>query len=221
MMRQIIRRKNRLVNELDIFDEKNATKELKYYRKKGARKVTRLLVNCLTEAGIQNLSLLDIGAGVGVIQHELFKEGLKSATNVDASSAYLNCSKEEGRAQGNADKTAYQFGNFIELAPDISPADIVTLDKVVCCYDDASALMISSLAKSKRYYALVFPKDAWWVKIGHNLFEFWLWLKRSKFRSYIHPVEQIEGRILSAGFRLVVQKSHFTWWIQLYEKNVK
>ena len=47
-------------------------------------------------------SLLDIGGGVGPIQHDLFDCGLGRAVQVDASRAYLDASKAEAAARGHA-----------------------------------------------------------------------------------------------------------------------
>src|SRR5688572_25905828 len=79
----------------DFFSTKRAEQELAEFRKNGARKTTRILLDSLKQAGITGLSLLDIGGGVGAIPHELFPAGLSQASLVDASSAYLRAAQEE------------------------------------------------------------------------------------------------------------------------------
>ena len=54
-----------------VFDERQAKKDLKQYRKKGPSSTTRILVEAIKAQGVQDLSLLDIGGGVGAIQHGL------------------------------------------------------------------------------------------------------------------------------------------------------
>jgi hypothetical protein len=54
-----------------LFNEQYVTKELSRYRNKGPEKTTRLLIDALKAEGVQGMALLDIGGGVGVIQHEL------------------------------------------------------------------------------------------------------------------------------------------------------
>jgi hypothetical protein len=73
----------------ELMDEKVAARDLKRYRRKGPSRTTRMLMNNLEQQGISNTKLLDIGGGVGAIQHGLLKAGVAFAISVDASSAYL------------------------------------------------------------------------------------------------------------------------------------
>lgn len=202
-----------------IFDEKEARKDIKSYHKKGPKKESAVLLNALKELGINDLSLLDIGGGVGVIQNELIKAGASGAVDVDASQAYINAAKEEALRQGHADKIEHKFGNFVEVAAEVEPADVVTLDKVLCCYDDVSALMITSLSKTRKYYALIYPHNSWWIYVGHWFAELGLLIRNTGFRSFIHPVKEIEERIASAGFNLVFRKKGFIWLVEIYVKK--
>lgn len=72
-----------------FFDQKEANKELKGYRKKGPAKTTQMLIDALRAAGVQGSTLLDIGGGVGAIQYELLKAGASGAVSVEASTAYI------------------------------------------------------------------------------------------------------------------------------------
>ena len=124
------------------FNKKTVAKELKRYREKGPLKVTRVLIEALKAEGIEGMTLLDIGGGVGSIQHELLKAGVSNIINVEASKAYIEAAKEEAERQGHADQVSHHHGNFIDLAPDIPQVDIVTLDRVICCYHDMQALVV-------------------------------------------------------------------------------
>ena len=62
-----------------VFDRDRAFKQLSKYRKKGLEKTTRVLINALLAEGVGGLSLLDIGGGVGAIQHELLKHQVHHA----------------------------------------------------------------------------------------------------------------------------------------------
>ena len=132
-----------------FFDNKVATKELRQYRKKGPDKTTRMLIEALEAEGVGRMTLLDIGGGIGAIQHELLAVGVSSATSVEASPAYIEVAKEETERQGRIDLVSYHYGNFVDLATDIAPADIVTLDRVICCYDDMQALVGLSSAREQ------------------------------------------------------------------------
>jgi magnesium-protoporphyrin O-methyltransferase len=158
-----------------------------------------LLIAALEAAGVEGLTLLDIGGGVGILQHELLKDGAARAVAVDASSAYLQAARQEAERRGHADRVTYHQGDFVELASRLPQADIVTLEKVICCYPDMRALVGLSSARAGKLYGVVFPRDTWWMKLGGRVANLFLRLQRSAFRLFVHPTEAIEIAGRSSG----------------------
>ncbi len=78
-----------------LFDEKYAQRDLKRYRRKGPVKTTRLLIEAIRAEGVKDLSLLDVGGGIGAIQLELIEAGVSRAIDVDAATAYLKIARAE------------------------------------------------------------------------------------------------------------------------------
>lgn len=203
----------------DIFSAGLAREELAEYRKKGARKTTNILLTALKKMGISGLSLLDIGGGVGAIPHELIKSGIRQATDVDASSAYIRASQEEAQARGHAEKMQYLHGDFVQLAPNIEAADIVTLDRVLCCYPDVHALVDLSTERAKKFYALVYPRENAVFRALLPIANFLMFrLQKSAFRVYLHESKKIDERIRSKGLSLVEHRKSGLWQIFVYQR---
>jgi 2-polyprenyl-3-methyl-5-hydroxy-6-metoxy-1,4-benzoquinol methylase len=150
----------------NVFDQRDARRRLARYQRRRPEGTTRLLIEALRGTAIYGTTVLDIGGGVGVIHHELLRAGAARATDVDASSAYLAVACDESVRQGHAEQVRYLHGDFVTLAPSIEPADVVALDRVVCCYPDMPALVGSAAARANRLLGLVYPRDAWWVCLG-------------------------------------------------------
>ena len=72
------------------FDQKLANEELQKYRNEGPIENTLALIDALKAEGISGAALLDIGGGIGAIQHELLKAGVSSCINVEVSQAYID-----------------------------------------------------------------------------------------------------------------------------------
>jgi magnesium-protoporphyrin O-methyltransferase len=203
-----------------LFDDKTANRELKKYRRKGPDKPTRLLIDALKSEGIEGMTLLDVGGGVGAIHHELLGAGVARATDVDASSAYLAVAREESAWQGHADRVSYQHGDFVELAPEIEGADIVTLDRVICCYPDMLALVGRSAARAAKLYGAVYPRDRWWVRMGFVLGNFFLWLTRNPFRTFAHPTDAVEGVLREKGLeKRYHRNANIVWQVVVFARN--
>lgn len=201
------------------FDRRKAAKKLRRYRQKGPQKTTRLLVEALKQEGIQGLSLLDVGGGIGAIQHELLERGAKEALNYEASTAYIEACREEADRRGHAGRIRHVSGDFAQMETQVSEADIVTLERVICCYPDMPQLVTQSCAKAKKLLGLVYPHEAWWVKLGmatiHNLkFK----VKSSPFRVFLHPVAEIESIVERHGFERRYYHKSGSWLVAVYAR---
>jgi len=200
------------------FNQKRAVQKLSQYRRKGPEKTTRTLIDALMAEDVKGMTLLDIGGGVGAIQHELLRAGVASATNVDASTAYISAAKEEAEWQGHAARMRHYHGNFIDLAVNIPSTDIVTLDRVICCYHDMQRLVESSSAKAGKLYGLVYPRDTWWVNCGFSFENFTLWLQRNPFRVFVHPTEEVEAIVRSNGLEQRFHQQAGMWQVVVYAR---
>jgi len=199
-----------------LFNRRAAAADLRKYRRHGAEGTTKQLLEALKATGVAGMTLLDIGGGIGVIQHELHTAGVTEITNVDASRAYLAIAQEEAEKRGYAAEARYLYGDFVALAGQIEAADIVTLDRVVCCYPDMEALMHSAAARARRFLGLVYPRDEWWMKLGVALLNIYPRLRGDAFRSFIHPTEAVEGVVAANGLRKAVHHNGPFWQMALF-----
>ncbi len=199
-----------------VFDPEMAANDLKSYRQKGPTKTTGFLLKALQKAGIEGLTLLDIGGGVGIIQHELLPLGVTTAVHVDASTAYLQTAQIEAKRRGHFERITYQHGDFVDLAADLETADIVTLDRVICCYHDMPSLVNAAAAKANKYIGLVYPRDTWWLRAASRLPNFGLWLFRNPFRIFVHATHEVEAILNQHGFRRQLHQRTFLWQSMLY-----
>jgi magnesium-protoporphyrin O-methyltransferase len=202
-----------------LFNDKSVAKDLKKYRKKGPDKTTRMLIDALRAEGIEGMTLLDIGGGVGAIQHELLESGATRAVSVEASKAYVKASKEEAERQGHADRLSHYHGNFVDLAPNIPQEDIVTLDRVICCYNDMRELVGRSSALAIRLYGVVYPRDTWWVKAETAISNFIYWIRGNPFRLFVHPTEAVDAVVRGNGFERRFYRKDGAWQIVVYKRG--
>lgn len=204
----------------DVFSRGYAKKDLEAYREKGASKTTQLMITLFKSIGVSNKSLLDIGGGVGAISHDLISAGLTHAVDVDASTAYLKVAKEEAEQRGHADKIQFLHGDFVQLAPEIDAADIVSLDRVVCCYPDFHALVDLSSQRARELYGLVYPRDNFLTKLAipiFNFFAFRLW--GNPFRTFVHDSKTIDNIITGNGLQQIHHKNVGFWQVRIYRRT--
>src|SRR5512140_2066302 len=139
------------------FGEDDARGDMRKYRKRGPAAQTREMLKAVRSVGIKDASLLDIGGGVGSIHHELLDGPARQATHVDASAAYLKQAEAEAARRGHASVVRFIHADFTDVAAELPPVDIVTLDRVVCCYPDFAALLTAAASRSRRVLAMSYP----------------------------------------------------------------
>ena len=198
------------------FDRKSVESKVRKYHEKGLKKETRILVEALISEGIEGSSILDVGGGLGALEFELINAGAAHATNVEASSAYVDAASEEASRQGLSAQIQHIHADFVDVAQDVPAADIVTLDKVVCCYDDMRALVTSSVEKANRLYGLIYPRDTWWVKLGIGLENLLRRLRGNDFRVIVDPTQEVDRLIKDRGLTLRFHRNLIDWQIVVY-----
>lgn len=203
----------------NLFSDREAEKDLKRYLEKGPDATTRALIEAIVAEGVEGATVLDVGGGIGAIQLELLGAGAARAEAVDASEAYIATAIAEAERRGYGDRTTARIGNFVELARSIEPADVVTLDRVVCCYPDLDALLGAAAEKATRMVGLVYPRDVWWNRVVGRTMNALGWLTRDPTRWYLQRTEQVDTIMRRAGFAGRQVTRDWIWLVVLYRRE--
>jgi len=204
----------------NTFGEEEAKANLKDYRKRGPANQTRLILEAVRSLGLKGAALLDIGGGIGTIHHELLGDVAREATHVDASSAYLKVATEEAKRRGHDGQVNFIHADFIDVAADLSEVDIVTLDRVVCCYPDFRRLLKSAAGKSRKAIAMTYPRETWYLRMGIAVMNFFQRLRNDPFRVFIHPVNEMEWLLNGEGLQKISVRRLFVWEMALYQRVI-
>jgi magnesium-protoporphyrin O-methyltransferase len=138
---------------------------------------------------------------------------------VDASSAYLKEAKGEAARRGHSDRVNFIHADFTEVAPELPVVDIVTLDRVVCCYPDFRRLLQAAAEHSRRALAFTYPRETWYMRFGLRIMNFFQSLRKDPFRVFLHPVAEMDSLLKREGFERVSLHRLFVWEMALYQKS--
>ena len=203
----------------NAFSEEEARAQLRDYRKRGPANQTKLILEAIRSLRLKDVELLDIGGGIGAIHHELLKDVARAATHVDASSAYLKDAKEEAARRGHSDRVNFIHADFTEVASELPKVDIVTLDRVVCCYPDFHKLLKAAAEHSRRALAFTYPRETWYMRLALTVMNFFQSLRKDPFRVFLHPVAEMDSLLKREGFERVSLHRLFVWEMALYQKR--
>jgi SAM-dependent methyltransferase len=191
---------------------------LRRYRTEGPLPTTSALIDALRSLGVARAEVLDIGAGVGAIHHALVEDGVARAVHVDLSMDFIEVAREEAARRGH-DRVRFVAGDFVEIASQIDDADVVTLDRVICCYPDMERLVERAAGKARRLFGAVYPRMAPWTKISIPFMNIVERIRRSQFRVYLHSPAAIDAVLRRMGFERRSLQRTWVWEVVVYARR--
>ena len=202
-----------------IFTSGMARAEIRDFRKKGLDKRDRLLAELVAARGVQGVTVLEVGGGIGGIQIALLRAGAARSVDVDISEGYVAGARELAGSLGYGDVTEQRVLDFAHESEAVAPADVVILNRVVCCYPDMPALVKPAAQHAQRLLALTFPRESWWMQAGRRTINFGMRLFRKDFRFFVHPHEAIIALVTADGLRPSVDRFSGVWRIMVFERD--
>lgn len=181
--------------------------------------VSQVLLGLLDDVGVADRTVLDAGCGQGGLTVALGERGATSVTGIDLSPqsvAVATRAAEQARVPAR-----FQVAN---AATDVlAPHDVVVLNKVVCCYHDAEALLANTLPAAGSVVALSLPRSrgvrgglARLLLAAENG---WRRLQGDPFRAVVHDEEAIMGTLDGSGWSLAAQRDLWIWRIAIFERQ--
>ena len=196
-----------------VFSERSARAEARRYRRRGLDATSKRIVEYLTTEGVEGLSVLEVGGGIGAIQLELLKAGATRAVSVELTPTYEEVARELLDDAGLGARVERKVLDFAEGAASVEAADIVVLNRVLCCYPDMPRLASAAAAHAKRVLVLSFPRRDWWTTAGLASANAVLALTRREFHIFVHPPKRILATAESQGLRAVHNERGLLWTV--------
>jgi SAM-dependent methyltransferase len=188
------------------------------FRLFGFERTQRQLLRGIRAGDIEGTTLLEIGCGPGYLHRALLRLGASRATGVDLSEGMLDIARAGAKADGLAERTTYVQGDFAQMASEVPDADVVVLDKVICCYPDWGRLVDRSLPKARRLYAFTIPRDRMLTRAGLKAMRWGLHRIGCCYQPFLHDAAQIDARILAGGFRRSYEARTAGWLTRVYAR---
>lgn len=201
-----------------IFSERNARFDARRYRRRGLDPTSRRIVEYLTARGVKGRTVLEVGGGVGAIQIELLKAGASRAVSIELTPTYEQVAAELLREAGLEDRVERQVMDFAEASEAVEKADVIVLNRVICCYPDMPKLVGAAADHAKEALVLSFPREAWWTGIGFGGGNFLLRLARREFHVFMHSSKRIIATCQQRGLKTTLDRSGLIWRVAAFSR---
>jgi hypothetical protein len=194
-----------------MFKPRIARRGLERYRSKGHDRLERRMVETAAHGGLQGSRVLEIGGGIGTMQAELLAAGAEHGEIVELVAAYAPYARELARERGLEARSAFRVLDVLDDPGGVEPADIVVLNRVVCCSPDGVRLTGLAARLARRTLVLSFPRDVFWIRTGIRFVNAGYWLRRSSFRVFAHRTAELLAAAEAEGVR-VAESGRGTFW---------
>jgi len=185
-----------------IFRPRLARKSLARHRKKGLDDLERRMVAIASEGGLEDVRVLEIGGGIGTLQSELLGCGAGSGEIVELVAAWEPYARELARERGIDERTSFRVADILDDSVTVEDADVVLLNRVVCCSPDGVALAGRAARLTRRSLVLSFPRDVVWVRVGLRLVNIGMRVMGRSFRVFLHAPADLVRSAEDGGLAL-------------------
>ena len=196
-----------------IFSERSARAEAKRYRRKGLDATSRRICDFVKQQGVEGRTVLEVGGGIGAIQIELLKAGAARAVSVELTPTYEEEAKALLREAGLEERVERRVMDFAAAGAAVEGADIVIMNRVICCYPDMPRLAGTASDHERELLVMSYPRRTWWMQVAMFLGNTILSATRREFHIFLHPPGSILATSERRGLRTVLNKSGVIWTV--------
>jgi magnesium-protoporphyrin O-methyltransferase len=169
------------------------------------------MVEFLQHRGIEGATVLEIGGGIGEIQLELLKLGAASAVNLELSPAYEEEAATLIREAGLEGRVERRLHDIAAGQNGVTPADVVVLHRVVCCYPDYQRLLAAAAGHARQVIVFSYPPSNVISRLAVAAQGLIFRLRRNEFRTYAHPPDAMFRVLNERGLRLTFAHHALVW----------
>ena len=203
----------------EFFKPATARRNLRRYLKKGLGAIEHSMVAAVAARDLEGARVLEIGGGVGAVQAELLAKGASTGEIVELVRAYEPYARELATAKGFQNRSVFRVANLLDDPNAAAPADVVVLNRVVCCSPDGIRLAGIGARLAQRMLMLSFPRDRGLTRLFVKTINGTMQLLGRSFRTYLHPRASLVDAAQDADLVLAQTGKNFVWEFATFRRS--
>lgn len=200
-----------------VFNSRQARRAVHNFERKGLDSTAGPMIAALRARGIGTGTLLEVGAGTGTATVTLLEAGMATAVAYDISQSHEKVAGALLQGRGLIERVEWNTGDYLD-SRDRRPADVVFLNRVVCCYPDGVGLMAAVAPQAERFLAVSYPRPRWWVRGALRVLNGYLRLRRVPFQVFVHDPEALAVPAVDSGLITAASGRTAMWEWKVWER---
>ena len=180
--------------------------------------MARSLARRAAAGGLEDATVLEIGGGIGQVLLELLKAGAREGEVVELVPSYEPHARTLAAEAGLGERSAFRTADLVADPAARREADIVVLNKVVCCTPDGVELAGIAASLARRTLVLSFPRDVWWTRFFFTVGNGFMRARRRSFRAFVHSPQALRRAAEEHGLTLASERDGPLFRIAAFER---
>lgn len=176
------------------------------------------MVDVARERGVEGSTVLEVGGGVGEVQVELLRAGARRAVSVELTPTHEEAATELLDNLQLRERVERTVADFVGAGDSVAAADVVVLNRVICCYPDMPALAGAAARHTRTLLVMSYPASRWWIRVGLAAGNALLWLARREFHIFVHRPDRIGAAVEGGGLRSASRRKGLFWEVAAWER---
>jgi magnesium-protoporphyrin O-methyltransferase len=194
-----------------IFSERSAQAEARRFRKRGLDGTSNGIVDFLKKRGVAGDTVLEVGGGIGAIQIELLKAGAAAVTSIELTPTYEDVAAGLLAENGLADRVERKVMDFADSEQRVEAADVVVMNRVVCCYPDMPRLVHAASRHARKVLVMTYPTKSPVLVAVFGIANFLLRAFRREFHIFLHSPPAILATSGADGMSIALNHKGILW----------
>ncbi len=201
-----------------MFSPKVARKDLKRYRKRGLKAVERQMMASLPTDAVAGARVLELGGGIGTIEAELIDAGAARGTIIELVPGYEPYARALATDKGFSDRLQFHVVDALNNPDEVGNADVVVLNRVVCCSPDGIRLTAFAAHRANRLLLLVYPRNRFTTRLFGALMNTALRIVGRSFRLFLHSPAALQHAAEAEGLVTAATGRSLAWEFTVFRR---
>lgn len=204
----------------EMFGSATAHSDMEEYLRRGLGALETSMVRALpANVRLQEARVLEIGGGVGAIQADLLRRGAATGEVIEVLEAYAPYAARLAKELGVSDRTSYRVHDVLADPGAVTPADVVVMNRVVCCSVDGLDLAAAAAALTRGALLMSFPRSNAVTRAFAAAQRFAFRLIGRRYRAYVWPEEELVAAAKRQGLVAVARGGDWIWRYRVLARN--
>jgi hypothetical protein len=174
----------------------------------------------VSKKGTRQAGARDGADGFGTIQAELLAAGAGSGEVVELVSAYEPFARELAQHKGIEGRSTFRVADVLEQPGSVAPADIVILNRVVCCSPDGVRLTAAAGKLAGRMLLVIYPRDRTVVRLVMGFMNGVFGVMGRSFRTFLHPPSALSAAAQAEGLSAAEMRRTVAWEFTAFRRRL-